>query len=592
MAVDPKKVFPKSSRTDRQRLSTDKDFAGNTKEDKNNKLSVGLNKNLFQIHKNLLSIANLLDKQAKQEKSEDREEADRRRKDEDAQKKSGAEKLLEGVVSNAILKPMEKVKSAAGDAFQRLFKALGALFLGNIAMTGLKGIEAWAKGDKSIIEKLIRDLKITLGIAAGVFLAINVGLPLISSAIGSVIGSIGVGGAFKGVLALLGNPYVWLGIIAAVGIAYTGTELYKFLKGEYGPDGEGIGSYAPVNQEAIAEIQEVGMEQYRINERQRIDDLLQKDPSLVNDQGEMKNDAQLAIMSMTNDNARLLMAYNNRLRMSHTGNWDQWDPKNMSEKDTKLFNTIPKLISSFRGEWAKFYSLAQEITALMDGKRTFAEVPKNIMTKIDAMMGEQQLHKDNMIKYLDAVKASRKQMSNDGKNYLDAILRKNDMGNLLYNADWWGKIVVPGPILDAVQVKEGLTPGLRKMAINTFNNLGEMNTDLVEDIERMPEGNPVLMGEDTNSLSQNNNSDIDFAGSANAFASQSFNTAGLLSNYDSFSSNIDIVPFVLPSGDGSSDVDVATDTSFSAYTEIPFIPLTDADNFYTDLGEVSYGVYN
>ena len=115
-----------------------------------------------------------------------------------------------------------------------------------------------------------------------------------------------MGGAFKGVLALLGNPYVWLGIIAAVGIAYTGTELYKFLKGEYGPDGEGIGSYAPINQEAIAEIQEVGMEQYRINERNRIDALLQADPSLVNQKtGEMKNDAELAIMSMTNDNAKI-----------------------------------------------------------------------------------------------------------------------------------------------------------------------------------------------------------------------------------------------------------------------------------------------
>ena len=53
-----------------------------------------------------------------------------------------------------------------------------------------------------------------------------------------------------------------------------------------------------------------------------------------------------------------------------------------------------------------------------------------------------------------------------------------------------GKMVMPGPILDAVQ--EGLTR-LRKLAINTFNNLGTMNTDLVEDIERMPEGNPVLM---------------------------------------------------------------------------------------------------
>ena len=72
----------------------------------------------------------------------------------------------------------------------------------------------------------------------------------------------------------------------------------------------------------------------------------------------------------------------------------------MSEKDTQLFNTIPKPIENFRGEWKlSFIHCVAEITALMDGARTFEEVPDNIMTKIDAMMVEQQLHKDNMIKY-------------------------------------------------------------------------------------------------------------------------------------------------------------------------------------------------
>ena len=33
MSVQASKVFPKSSRTDRQRASTDRDFAGNSKED-------------------------------------------------------------------------------------------------------------------------------------------------------------------------------------------------------------------------------------------------------------------------------------------------------------------------------------------------------------------------------------------------------------------------------------------------------------------------------------------------------------------------------------------------------------------------------
>ena len=40
MSVQASKVFPKSSRTDRQRASTDRDFAGNSKED--SKAFIGL----------------------------------------------------------------------------------------------------------------------------------------------------------------------------------------------------------------------------------------------------------------------------------------------------------------------------------------------------------------------------------------------------------------------------------------------------------------------------------------------------------------------------------------------------------------------
>ena len=77
------------------------------------------------------------------------------------------------------------MKDTTAGIFERLVKVLGALGIGTIAVKGLKGIEAWMEGDKSILEQLEKDIKTILGVAAGVFLAINVGLPLISSAIGT-----------------------------------------------------------------------------------------------------------------------------------------------------------------------------------------------------------------------------------------------------------------------------------------------------------------------------------------------------------------------------------------------------------------------
>ena len=138
MSVQASKVFPKSSRTDRQRASTDRDFAGNSKED--SKAFIGLSKNLFAIHKNLGAIADLLKTQALNEKKEDDAELKKQQKDEDARQKSGAEKALEGILNNAVLKPIQKMKDTTAGIFERLIKVLGALGLGTIAVKALKGI--------------------------------------------------------------------------------------------------------------------------------------------------------------------------------------------------------------------------------------------------------------------------------------------------------------------------------------------------------------------------------------------------------------------------------------------------------------------
>ena len=585
MAVDPKKVFPKSSRTDRQRASTDRDLAGNSSDQKS-KGFVGLSKNIFAIHKNLGAIADLLKAQALNEKKEDDAEIKKQQKDEDAKKKSGAEKALEGILNNAVLKPIEKIKKSTMGIFDRLVKVLGVLGIGTIAMKGLKGIESWMDGDKSILEQLGKDIKLMLGAAAGIFLAINVGLPLISGAIGSMIGSLAVGGAFSSILGMLGNPYVWLGIIAAVALTYTGTMLYKLLKGEFGANLEGLGSYNKATQESILRISEVGIDAWQVEQKQKMDQFLIDNPQLLNKDGTL-NSTKLNFSHKGSQYLEML----DDLKKSQKGEFDKFDPSRMKKEDGELMQKIPKLITNFRGEWAKFFALAREITALYDGKTSLDELPENVQKTIKSLMDAQAGHKAKMIEYLDGVKDLREEMTSDGKNQLDLLLITNNIPDLLFRSDWWGKFVKPGPILTVDQMTEGMS-GLRQgKAIEYFNSLGNFNTNLKSELKKFDPNFTFQSDKKNNSLTKNNDdSNLDFASTSNAFTDENMSLANNLSSYDNFSDKISVVPFDINSEEESNNSLV--NSSYSASTEVPSFAITDTDNFYRDLAGSNYGVFD
>ena len=587
MSVQASKVFPKSSRTDRQRASTDRDFAGNSKEEASSKAFIGLSKNLFAIHKNLGAIADLLKQQSSNEKKEDDAELKKQQKDEDARQKSGAEKALEGIISTAVLKPIQKMKDTTAGIFERLIKVLGALGIGTIAVKGLKGIEAWMEGDKSILEQLEKDIKTMLGVAAGIFVAVNVGIPLISGALGSIIGSLGVGGAFSGILALLGNPYVWLGIIAAVALTYTGTMLYKLLRGEYGANLEGIGSYNEATQESIMRISEIGIEEWQKEQRLKMQKFLVENPQLLNKDGTLNR----AKLNFSFAGAEYLEMEDD-LKKSMKGEFDKFDPSRMKAEDAEIMQKIPELIEKFRGEWAKFFGLAREITALYEGKTSLDELPENVQNTIKGLMSTQAGHKAKMIEYLDGIKELREQMTSDGKNQLQLFLIKNNIPDLLFRADWWGELVKPGPILSLDQMTagmEGLRPG---KAIDYFNSLGNFNTNLKSELQKFDPNMTFQSETKDNSLSQNNdNSNLDFASTSNAFTNENLSLANQISDYDAFNEKFNIVPFDISQGETNVDSDI-TSTSFFAETDLPSFSIFDNDNFYRDLAQSNYGVYD
>ena len=589
MTIDPKKVFPQSSRTDAQRAASEAGAATTSREGKiTAKQFLDINKSIFSINRNLNAIANLLKQQADNGKASDQEDAKQQRAAADKEKKSGIESFIEGALVNTVVKPIEKARQVTGSVFEKLFKALGAIFGGYVGMKGLKGIQAWIEGDKSILNQLGNDIKAVLATAAGVFLAINVGIPLITASISALIGSLGAGGAFAGILGALGNPYVWLGIIGAVTVAAMGTTLFLLLreihKGTFGENFEGIGSYNQMTQDAITRVSEVGVDQFKKEQRQKIEAHLAKYPWLLDKNGEIRNDFDPK-RAFTHEGS-ILNELLQDLRYANAGDWDKWDAGQMSDENTQLFNQIPPLIEQFQGEWAKFHALAKEITLLMEDNATVEECPPQIQKKIKELMEIQQGHKDKMIGYMDGVKELREKMDKDGKNYLDMFLRRHNMPNLLYRTDWWGKVVQPGPILDAVAVQEGNQEGTRSLAINTFSNLGAMNEDLKEDIGRMPEQVST-----NNTLSSSFlNTDIDWSGSATAFTDTNFATADLLTSGAFVNEgNFSFIPMSFDSNNNGKIDEDESAAYFEAMSDLPSFSIIDGANYYRDLGEVNYG---
>ena len=95
-----------------------------------------------------------------------------------------------------------------------------------------------------------------------------------------------------------------------------------------------------------------------------------------------------------------------------------------------------------------------------------------------------------------------------------------------------------------------------------------------------------------NSLSQNNNnSDLDFASTSNAFTNENMSLASTLGDYDAFNEKFNIVPFDISQDDTNVDSDI-TSTSFFAETDLPAFSIFDNDNFYRDLAQTNYGVYD
>ena len=88
-----------------------------------------INKNLMSVNRNLIAIAELITKGAQQEKKDDDREIKSKRREADEAKKGDKENFIESALKKSLIKPIEAAKKKVGGPFDRLMKAMKALFM-------------------------------------------------------------------------------------------------------------------------------------------------------------------------------------------------------------------------------------------------------------------------------------------------------------------------------------------------------------------------------------------------------------------------------------------------------------------------------
>lgn len=192
-----------------------------------------INKNLMSVNRNLIAIAELITKGAQQEKKDDDREIKSKRREADEAKKGDKENFIESALKKSLIKPIEAAKKKVGGPFDRLMKAMKALFMTWLGIKGLDALKAWQEGDNVKLEEIKNNVIKGLAIAGGIALALNGGIALVIGAIKGVIGALLVGVpkligimatplALKALLLLGGvGLAVAAGLAAVKGVEYT-----------------------------------------------------------------------------------------------------------------------------------------------------------------------------------------------------------------------------------------------------------------------------------------------------------------------------------------------------------------------------------
>ena len=192
-----------------------------------------INKNLMSVNRNLIAIAELITKGAQQEKKDDDREIKSKRREADAAKKGDKENFIESALKKSLIKPIEAAKKKVGGPFDRLMKAMEALFMTWICIKGLDALKAWKEGDNVKLEEIKNNVIKGLAIAGGIALALNGGIALVIGAIKGVIGALLVG--VPKLIGIMATPLALKALLLLGGVGLAVAAGLAAVKGvEYG----------------------------------------------------------------------------------------------------------------------------------------------------------------------------------------------------------------------------------------------------------------------------------------------------------------------------------------------------------------------
>jgi len=192
-----------------------------------------INKNLMSVNRNLIAIAELITKGAQQEKKDDDREIKSKRKEADEAKKGDKENFIESALKKSLIKPIEAAKKKVGGPFDRLMKAMKALFMTWLGIKGLDALKAWQEGDNIKLEEIKNNVIKGLAIAGGIALALNGGIALVIGAIKGVIGALLVG--VPKLIGIMATPLALKALLLLGGVGLAVAAGLAAVKGvEYG----------------------------------------------------------------------------------------------------------------------------------------------------------------------------------------------------------------------------------------------------------------------------------------------------------------------------------------------------------------------
>ena len=378
---------------------------------------------LHLITESLVGVKAILADQVKerinQRKADRRENArlrKKRREDELESKKERGEGPLSGVVG------------VAKDIFGRLKKFLTNILLGAAIINLFK----WLKDPKNLdnlknFAKFLQDhgLKIIGTLAA-------------LAAVNFIGGLLGIGGALKGILGLVGVK----GFLIAASVAAAAAtailiknEAQKYMDEEYGPDLMGRESYNPTQKNIQDTVAEIGKEEtIKLLE-------LEKRRYLAENPGDR------GFRRFIGWTQRQDEELDRGIEAIKSGEYDKFDPTEMDPKDLALLEQVKPQFEDARSAWKSFVNKAKKIDFLYSPKGIEGKTTEQVLNEVVKLEQGQEIDKDVLVKSLKNIKTLKKAMSNDGQNSFNALIaRGTGVSHAQLFAKNWEKEIKVGAI--------------------------------------------------------------------------------------------------------------------------------------------------